>query len=226
MSSRDSRPDMGKLVDQLDDEAIENAVGVPSKPPPADSGIDQDKLLKAWVLMTDVQKQLVRASQRTEGDNRSTRKHNTVTRVVMLASVLGAVAVGYKYSEENNALLLEVREQQAKSAADNEATLRAVRAVAEAVGAKIEADTAMHPAAEEEAREKAVEAQEEALAAEVTVASDPSARATAAAKLITVRHRKKHGRVLPVMPGKPIERDDHGKPISVEETELVDTGKP
>jgi len=225
MSDRDSRPDMGKLVDQLDDEAIEGAVGVPSHPPPADSGIDQDKLLKAWVLMTDVQKQLVRASQKTEGDNRSTRKHNTVTRVVMLASVLGAVAVGYGYSEDNNALLREVRTSQSATAEDTELTLSAVRAVAEAVGAKLEADTAMHPAAEEDARKKAVEAQEEVLEAEVLVASDPSARAQAAAKLITVRKRKAHGRVLPVMPGAPYPRPDFKMPVLLEETELVDTRK-
>jgi len=226
MSSRDSRPDMGELVDKLEDEAIENAVGVPSNPPASDSGIDPDKLLRAWVLMTDVQKQLVRVSQKTEGDNQSTRKHNTWTRVVMLVSVLGVAAVGYNYSEENNALLKEVRASQLTTAEDNAQTLRAVRAVAEAVGAKIEAETTMHPGAEEDAREAAVEAQEEALSAEVVVATDPSARADAVAKLINVRKRKAHGRADPVMPGKPIERDDHGKPIFVEETELVDTGKP
>jgi hypothetical protein len=194
---------MAGLVDQLEDGAGEPPLGDsvppdPQTPTPSEKVVDPDKLMKAWVVMVDVQKQLVRAIQRNERDNRGTRTHNTLTRIVVLGSLLAAVAVGYRYSEENNELLQEVRAQQAETkkrvdnvADDSASTLRAVRVVAEAVGAKLEADTAMHPAAEEAAREKAVEAQEEALTAELHVASDPSARATAAAKLVTVRERKK-----------------------------------
>ncbi len=189
----------------------------PSTPPPGlEKRIDVPKLIRAWVVMSDVLKQTVRAVSKNEADNQRTRTASSTTRWAVVVSVVVGLGAGYGYAQENHALLKEIRIQQAdmrnqvaKAQADSEITLRVVRKVAEAVGAKLEADTAMHPITDEAARQAAVAAQEEALAAEITVAADPEDRAEAAAKLATVRERARIVRA-------------EAPPINIEDTVLIE----
>lgn len=227
MTDRESKPTIHGFVDRIDDELSEPPLEdteppeerVPSDPPPSkEKRVDVPKLISAWALMSAALKATVRAVEKNEGDNKKTRTASTRTRWAVIVSVVVGVGAGYQYTAENNVLLQEIRSQQADMRnqtadirKDSEATLRAVRAVAEALGAKIEADTSMHPIAEEAARKKAVEAQEEALAAEVLVAEDVNERAAASAKLETLRLRARTIRVEP-------------EPLDVETTELVETG--
>lgn len=229
MKDRESKPEIEGLAQRIGDELAEPPLQdsevpeerVPSDPPPSattSKRIDVGKLIAAWVAMSSALKATVRAVEKNEGDNKKTRTASTRTRWAVIVSVMVGVGAGYQYTAENNVLLQEIRAQQADMRnqtadirKDSEATLRAVRAVAEALGAKIEADTAMHPVAEEAARKKAVEAQEEALAAEIMVAEDPNERAQASAKLETLRLRTRTIRVDP-------------EPLDVDSTKLVETG--
>lgn len=202
MAGRDSRPDMGALTERIDSEAgapVERAE--PSDPPPPDGArVNPEKLRRGWEMLVAVLRQLIREIELTRKDNALTRRDAFRTRVTVVVSVLlgvaGVTGSAYIYAAANNALLQEIRDQQAdmridvaNNRVDIEATLRAVRAVSEAVGAKIEADAAENPVVEEAARKKAVEAQEQALGAVMHVDRDPDERAKAAAKLETLRRR-------------------------------------
>jgi len=59
-----------------------------------------------------------------------------------------------------------------KTAEDSSATLKAMRSIVEAVGAKVEADTTGEAPAQEEARVKAIEARVQVMRAQAEVEED------------------------------------------------------
>jgi len=155
--------------------------------PSSVAGVNLDEVRKAWEAAVDVQKALIDAIHGSKLESKRMRIYSAVAVVLVL---LASAANTWLQSRSVDATA-EVQEVSRAVASDNASTLRAVRAVSEAVGAKIEADTAMHPIAEEAARQKAVEAQETALEAEAEVADSPADKAEVAAKLAEVRLRQR-----------------------------------
>lgn len=175
----------------------------PSGTPTSEPDIDAEKLLKAWSAMTNVNKELIRVVEKNEEDNATTRRSHTKTRwtvvLACLIMLLGTgvhtlqirqmslrtadeIATSKKQAVENHRIIKDVGH-------DVKETLQAVRATAEAVGAKLEADTTNDPEVVEEAEQKALEAQVEALDAEAKVADDPTKKAEAGRKLQVVKEK-------------------------------------
>jgi hypothetical protein len=154
--------------------------------PSSVAGVNLDEVRKAWEAAVDVQKSLIDAIHGSKLESKRMRIYSVVAVVLVL---LASAANTWLQSRSVDATT-EVQEVSRAVASDNASTLRAVRAVSEAVGAKIEADTAMHPIAEEAARQKAIEAQETALTAEVEAADSPADKAAAEEKLAEVRRRQ------------------------------------
>lgn len=163
--------------------------------------IDPDKLLRAWSAMTNVNKELIRVVERNEEDNAKTRKSNNRTRLIVLGTCLvmllgtGVHTWQIRQMSLRTADEIETSKEQAVAnhkiikdvGGDVKETLQAVRATAEAVGAKLEADTTNDPEAAEEAEKKALEAQAEALDAEAKATDDPTKKAEAGRKLEEVK---------------------------------------
>lgn len=175
----------------------------PSGTPSTEPEIDAEKLLNAWSAMTTVNKELIRVVEKNEEDNATTRRSHTKTRwtvvLACLIMLLGTgihtlqirqmslrtadeIATSKKQAVENHRIIKDVGH-------DVKETLQAVRATAEAVGAKLEADTTNDPEVVEEAEQKALEAQVEALDAEAKVADDPTRKAEAGRKLRVVKEK-------------------------------------
>jgi hypothetical protein len=155
--------------------------------PSSVAGVNLDEVRKAWEAAVDVQKALIEAIHGSKLESRRMRLYSVIAVVLVL---LASAANTWLQSRSVDAAT-EVQAVSEAAASDNASTLRAVRAVSEAVGAKIEAEAAMHPIAEEAARQKAVEAQETALEAEAEVADSPADKAEVAAKLAEVRLRQR-----------------------------------
>jgi len=157
-----------------------------SSRPSAGEQVDLEKVRQAWDVAVDVQRDLIKVIQASGEANDKTRRYSVAAMIVVF--VLTALSAWFHKRAGESADRVE--QVQAEVATDSESTLKAVRAVSEAVGAKIEADTAMHPIAEEVARQKAVEAQETVLAAEAAVATSPKDKAAAELKLAEIRRRQ------------------------------------
>jgi hypothetical protein len=142
--------------------------------PPATS-IDPGKLLRAWEANVAVQRELIAVVQKNEAENVKMREDNSRTRklatlsVVVVGLIMGTgTGLSFAANRESASILRATNENVVR-------TLRVVRASAIALGAKVEADTAMEPEVELSARRKALGAQREALEAEMVVgAPSPS----------------------------------------------------
>jgi len=146
------------------------------RPPPT---VDPDKLLHAWNEMTGVLRDLVAAIRSNELDNDRTRRDNRNTRLVVVAATLAGAGLVAGLSVNNYLTIQsmrvaaeEDRQLLMKTAEDSSATLKAMRSIVEAVGAKVEADTTGEAPAQEEARVKAIEARVQVMRAQAEVEED------------------------------------------------------
>lgn len=164
--------------------------------PIADGELDEQKLYEAWTAMVGVQLELIRVIEKTEQDNEHTRRDNQRTRrFVATLTFVGVALLGLSMVIMLNRQAEQLRAEREASALrirthENVAsTLRAVRAVARAMGAKIEADAALTPGAESRALKLGVEAQKVAIEAEQAVTRDPRVKQQAERELKTIERK-------------------------------------
>lgn len=169
---------------------------------PSVATIDPEKLLGAWSSSTAVLKQLVTVIAATEADNKKTRDDNARTRKVVLSAVFAGctllvvlAANLYFVVRFHTQRTMEVAEAAraitASTAKDVAATLRVMRSVSRALGAKVEADAALTPDAEANAQAAAVEAQVVAAQAEKSVTDDPATKQKATVELEQLKVKAK-----------------------------------
>lgn len=158
--------------------------------------IDPEKLLKAWEASVSVQLELIRVVEKNEQANIDTRKDNARTRkfvAVMVFAGLACVCIATGLMMRHTRSLLEdaehARELRIKTDENVRATLRAVRATAVAVGAKVEADAMLTPHAEEKALKAGVQSQTVALEAEKQASDTPAEKHAVDVKLQEVRQK-------------------------------------
>ena len=166
-----------------------------------ESTIDAGKLLKAWLIMTSVQKEQIRVVEKNEADNERTRASNNRTRwIVTGACAIMLVGTGvhtWQIRQQSHSTRDKIEIQHKQGLANHDLmknveqdvkeTLQAVRATAEAIGASVEAEATKDPKDARDAAKKALEAQAEALDAEAKAEDDPAKKAEAGRKLEVVK---------------------------------------
>lgn len=169
---------------------LESPVTKSDRPSLAEPTIDQDKLLKAWEALIAVNTELIRVVEKNEADNAVNRSDNAKTRrLVSIATMIAAAIVLWAQArilqrvEHASDLVDKSSKISQQTSTDVGETLKAVRAMAKALGAKVEADAMLTPHAEEKAQAAAVEAQVAAVEAEKKVTTDPVTKAKATEEL-------------------------------------------